>query len=119
MCFWDMQFLDKQLLGHRIRQARERKGLSQEDFAALISRDQRAVSEYEHGKRRIAANDLPEFARVLGVPVRYFYEGDTALDDIDAIMIDQLRRLTDSDDKRSAVELVRVFCDALERRSDN
>lgn len=119
MCFWDMQFLDKQLLGQRIRQARERKGLSQEDFAALISRDQRAVSEYEHGKRRIAVNDLPVIARALDVPVRYFYEGDTTLDDMDAVMIDQLHRLTDSDDKRSAIELVRVFCDALERQSDD
>ena len=57
-------------LGQRIRTAREAQGLSQEEFAARISRDQRAVSEYENGKRKITVTDLPRLAEVLGVPCR-------------------------------------------------
>ncbi|MBZ0285027.1 MAG: helix-turn-helix domain-containing protein [Anaerolineae bacterium] len=108
--------MDKDLFGERIRIAREAKGLSQEEFAARISRDQRAVSLYERGKRRIAATDLPLLAQVLDVPLMYFYEGETILDDVDAAMQHELRHLPNLDAKRTALELVRVFRDGLERQ---
>jgi transcriptional regulator with XRE-family HTH domain len=60
-------------LGQRIRQAREARGLTQEQLAERIARDQRSVSEYESGKRRIYAHDLPNIARALNVPVMYFF----------------------------------------------
>ncbi len=104
------------VLGERIRVAREGKGLSQEEFAALISRDQRAVSLYERGKRRIAATDLPLLAQVLDVPLMYFYEGETALDDMDTAIQDELRQLPNLEAKRTALELVRVFRDGLRRQ---
>jgi len=115
MHFLDISHLEKELLGQRIRQARERKGLSQEEFAALISRDQRAVSEYEHGKRRIAATELPRIADVLDVPVTYFFHGDVALDDIDALILEELHALPDAHAKQYALELVRVLRRVLER----
>lgn len=115
MRFLDTTHLDKQLLGQRIRQARERKGLSQEEFAVLISRDQRAVSEYEHGKRRIAATELPRLADVLDVPVTYFFQGDAALDDIDVLILAELHALPDAHTKQAALELVRVFRRVLGR----
>lgn len=103
------------LLGERIRIARERKGLSQEELAARIGRDQRAVSEYEHGKRRIAVVDLPTFARVLEVPLLYFFEGELQLEDLDSALLHQFRRLPTSQARASAVELLRVFSDAFEQ----
>ncbi|MBZ0285238.1 MAG: helix-turn-helix transcriptional regulator [Anaerolineae bacterium] len=108
--------MDKTVLGERIRIARERRGLSQEEFAARISRDQRAVSEYEHGKRRISVNELPLFAVVLDVPLMYFFEGDIVLDDVDNAVLDELRRLPNSAAKRSALELMRVLRGALEQQ---
>ncbi len=116
MRFLDIHHVDKSLLGQRIRLARERKGLSQEEMAALISRDQRAVSEYENGKRRISVTELPLFAQVLDVPLMYFFEGDVALDDIDTAVVEELRRLPDTDARRSALELMRVFRTAMERK---
>jgi transcriptional regulator with XRE-family HTH domain len=115
MLFRNM-LLDNALLGERIRIARERKELSQEEFAVRIKRDQRAVSLYERGKRRIAASDLPLLADVLDVPLMYFYEGESVLDDIDAAMQDELRHLPNSEAKRTALELVRVFRTGLERQ---
>ena len=47
--------LNLELFGARIRQAREMRGISQDELAALIHKDQRAISEYETGKRRLAA----------------------------------------------------------------
>ncbi len=114
MRFQDIDELDARLLGRRIRRARERQGLSQEQFAALISRDQRAVSEYEHGKRRISVTELPNFARALNVPLLYFFEDDLAETDLDRELLDEFRRLPDERSKKSAIGIVRIFSDAFE-----
>lgn len=108
--------MDPRQLGQRIRAARERKGLSQEDFAAQISRDQRAVSEYEHGKRRIAVIDLPVIARVLDVPLLYFYEDVLSPHDLDTEVLQQFHRLPDTQARKAAIELLRVFSDTLADR---
>jgi transcriptional regulator with XRE-family HTH domain len=101
--------------GARIRLARERLGLSQEDLASRIQRDQRAVSEYEHGKRRIAATDLPRLAAALEVPVLYFFEGDLDSDDLDRMLLIEFKRLPSAAIKRDAIELLRVFSGAIAR----
>lgn len=105
--------MDAKLLGLRIRQARERKGLSQDEFAARISRDQRAVSEYENGKRRIAVTELPTFARVLDVPLLYFFEGEIEITDLDRLMLDTFHQLPTEKAQHSAIEIVRVFSEAI------
>lgn len=107
--------LDLLEFGTRIRQARERLGLSQEDLASRIQRDQRAVSEYEHGKRRIAATDLPRLADALEVPLMYFFEGDLDSDDLDRMLLIEFKRLPSSAIKRDAIELLRVFSGAVKR----
>ena len=65
--------MDPKILGERIREARERAGISQEDLAVAVGKDQRAISEYENGKRKLSVTDLPMFARTLRVPLLYFY----------------------------------------------
>jgi transcriptional regulator with XRE-family HTH domain len=105
--------VDRTALGQRIRQAREQRGLSQEELAALIGKDQRAVSEYERGKRRIAVNDLPAFAQVLGVPLAYFYEETLSPDDFDVALLREFHRLTTPQAKQAAIDIVRIFSDTL------
>lgn len=105
--------MDAQTLGDRIRQARERLGLSQEEFAALIARDQRAVSEFEHGKRRLAATELPLIAQALEVPLLYFYEGEFSPQDLDTAILKEFHRLPTSEARQSAIDLLRIFSDAL------
>ncbi len=114
MRFKDSERLDAKLLGVRIRQARERRGLSQEELAAAVSRDQRAISEYENGKRKLSVTELPEFARVLGVPLLYFYEGEVALQDLDKAILDQFRRLPTQEAKQTAIDLIRLYSDSIE-----
>ena len=98
-----------QTLGQRIRSAREAKGISQEEFAARIGRDQRAVSEYENGKRKITVTDLPHFADVLGVPLSYLYEEALTSDSLDAALLKEFHRLPTARAKQTAIEIVRVF----------
>ena len=97
--------LDMQTLGQRIRTAREVRGLSQEEFAARISRDQRAVSEYENGKRRISVTDLPHFADVLDVPLSYLYEETITPDSWDAALLKEFHRLVRITGYRRSVTL--------------
>ena len=105
--------MDSKLLGERIRQAREQRGLSQEELAALISRDQRAVWEYEQGKRRIAVTDLPTIAEALDVPLLYFYEGELSATDLDHVLLKEFQRLPTLEAKRSAIEILRLYTDAI------
>lgn len=105
--------MNSRLLGARIRQARERLGMTQETLAERCEKDQRAISEYEHGKRRLSAVDLPLFAQALGVSLLYFFEGEISRHDLDAALLQEFERLPTPQAKRSAIALMRLFSDAL------
>jgi transcriptional regulator with XRE-family HTH domain len=102
------------VLGARIREARESVRMSQEELASLVHKDQRAISEYENGKRKLSATDVPVFANALNVPILYFYEDEVSLDDFDRAMLAELQRLPTSETKLAAIELVRVLSRALQ-----
>ena len=102
--------LDLTELGNRIRQARERLGLSQEEFANRVNKDQTAISEYENGKRRVSITELPLVASVLQVPILYFFEDALSVDDLDRALLDEFHRLPD--ERRSTViEIMRLLAD--------
>src|SRR5258708_3838299 len=115
MRFQNRLLLNQKLLGVRIREARERAGVSQEELASAVSKDQRAISDYENGRRKLSVTDLPAFARTFNVPVLYFYEGDIVLQDSDQAMLDEFRRLPTEEAKQAAIEIVRLFSATLER----
>ncbi len=105
--------MDAAILGQRIRDARERLGLSQEDLAIAVSKDQRAISDYEHGKRRLAATELPTFARALDVSLLYFYEGEVKPRDLDQVILDEFQQLPTLAAKEYAIAFVRLFSEAI------
>ncbi len=101
--------VELKVLGQRIRQARERLGLSQEELAALVAKDQTAISEYEHGKRKFPVTELPLFAQALQVPLFYFYDSDElAPDDFDRALLAEFHQLPDTS-KQSAIEIMRLL----------
>ena len=114
MRFQDNQVMEPKELGQRIRQARERLGISQDDFAVLIERDQRAVSEYEHGKRRISVTDLPKFADALQVPLLYFFEGQLNPNDLDRELLEYFHQLPSIKSKQSAIQIVRILTEVCD-----
>ena len=54
----------------KLKEARMRKGLSQDEAANLMNVAKRAISEMEAGKRSISADELAQFSRIYNVDVR-------------------------------------------------
>lgn len=104
-----------ELLGDRIRFARERVGISQDELAVRLGRDQRTISQYENGKRKVLITDLPVLARILRVPVSFFFEGEDVLENLDKQLLTEFHRLDKDEDKTAVLELIRLFSDAIER----
>lgn len=101
--------LKSQELGERIRAAREGLNITQEELAERVRKDQRAISEYENGRRRLSAIDMPLFAKALNVSILYFFEGELSKSDLDAELLQQFNELPTTDAKQAAIELLRVY----------
>jgi len=101
--------LNSKQLGFRIRQAREQRGLSQEEFAAAVSKDQGAISDYENGKRKLAAIDLPTFATVLEVSLPYFFEQDASTYTLDEVLLNYFHQLPDSEARQGVIDIIRTL----------
>lgn len=62
-------------VGARVRMRRVLIGMSQEKLGEALDLTFQQVQKYEKGLNRIGASRLYQIARVLGVPVSYFYDG--------------------------------------------
>jgi transcriptional regulator with XRE-family HTH domain len=62
-------------VGNRVRLRRMLIGMSQERLGELLGLTFQQVQKYEKGVNRIGAGRLFEVAKILGVPIDYFYEG--------------------------------------------
>lgn len=113
MQFTDKLSLNPEILGQRIRQARERQGLSQEELAAALGLGQRAISELENGKRRLPITDLPDLARHLDVSLLYFFGENVEVDDLDQELLQYFHRLSDPQSRVTILEIVRLLSEKL------
>lgn len=129
-------------VGGRVRMRRMLLGMSQEKLGELLGLTFQQVQKYEKGTNRIGASRLFDLARILGVPVQFFYddapvssEGELAgagfADDADnstEYVVDFLGsregielnrafvRITDPKVRRSIVELVRNLAEEQENQ---
>ena len=62
-------------VGTRIRERRIMLGLSQQQLAQMIGVTYQQAHKYERGLNRISAGRLYDIARVLSVPISWFFEG--------------------------------------------
>ncbi len=62
------------LVGARVRTRRTLMGLSQERLAEQSGVTFQQVQKYETGKNRISASRLVQFAKILDVPISFFFE---------------------------------------------
>ncbi len=62
-------------LGHRIRELRQKMGLSQEKFALKIGMDRTYFASVENGKRNIAIVNIKKIADGLNVTLSELFEG--------------------------------------------
>ncbi len=103
-----------QQLGERIRQAREALGLSQDELADRVKRDQRSISEYENGKRRIYAHDLPTFAEALQVSIGYFFREVVSSDDVDIMLLEAFHQFQE-EDRKTLLDMIRLLSPLINR----
>ena len=61
-------------VGQRIRQRRILLGMSQEKLADAIGLTFQQVQKYERGANRVGSSRLFDLARVLDVPIAFFFE---------------------------------------------
>ena len=66
-------------VGKRLRQRRALLGMSQTALGKAVGLTFQQVQKYERGGNRVGASRLFEFARVLSVPVDFFFEDVSAV----------------------------------------
>jgi transcriptional regulator with XRE-family HTH domain len=71
-------------VGSRVRIRRMLIGMSQEKLGDLLGLTFQQVQKYEKGVNRIGAGRLFEIARILGVPIDFFYDGVAASETLGA-----------------------------------
>lgn len=64
----------KERLGNRIRELRQKTGLSQEKFALRIGMDRTYFASVEAGKRNIAIVNIEKIANGLDVPLSELFK---------------------------------------------
>ena len=62
-------------VGSRVRMRRMLAGVSQEKLGEALGLTFQQVQKYEKGTNRISASRLQQIAKMLGVPVAFFFEG--------------------------------------------
>lgn len=62
-------------VGKRIRHRRWMNGTSQQHLAENVGIKFQQIQKYETGANRVSASRLWDIAKVLGVPISYFFEG--------------------------------------------
>lgn len=99
-------------VGARLRLRRTLLGLSQEKVSDAVGITFQQLQKYERGSNRISASRLYNLARVLTVPVSFFFDGFRAVEGSTAEIASQVQPQADERDclsRRETVELVRVF----------
>jgi len=118
-------------VGSRVRLRRMLLGMSQEKLGEHLGLTFQQIQKYEKGINRIGASRLFDLARVLGVPVQFFYEelptaegkalaglGERPAESYAVEFLGSreglelnkaFARITDARVRRSIVELVRAF----------
>jgi transcriptional regulator with XRE-family HTH domain len=106
-------------VGLRIRAARLAAGLSQERFGHALGVTFQQVQKYEKGSNRVGASRLSDAARILSVPVSFFFENDEESDKSPRTN-DGLRAITEAlstpEGIRIARALARISNPTLRRR---
>ncbi len=104
-----------------MRQRRESLGISQSRLGQQLGLTFSQVQKYENGSNRIGAGRLYLMARILKVPVQYFYEGlggkagiggEEAPREAElALLDDAFLSIPDPDTRNSLIALVRSLAD--------
>ena len=100
-------------IGERIKEARQERGLSQEELAQIINSTKSAISRYESGKRQPRIEQLKSIASALDVDVNWLMNGYT-LEQRDQVWKEKLsRRFEEADAWKKGKDRLNVAFDSL------
>ena len=85
--------LDKQLLGVRIANARNAKGLTARQLAQKMGVQVTSVERWESGEMDPRANRLDQMAGILGVPLMWLIAGSDAPPEMDTPDLSETHKL--------------------------
>jgi transcriptional regulator with XRE-family HTH domain/Zn-dependent peptidase ImmA (M78 family) len=71
----------RETLAQRLREARERAGLTQQQVADLLGVRRPAIAEMEAGKRAVESTELFRLAEIYGISLRWLVRGEEAAED--------------------------------------
>ncbi len=108
-------------VGARMRQRRTLLGMSQEKLGTAVGLTFQQIQKYERGSNRIGSSRLFEFAKVLDLPVSYFFDEMPSNALAGPPMSSRGRKgfgaaATDPLIKRETLELVRAYYKIRESR---
>lgn len=66
----------KLLLGHRIKELRELKGMSQKDLAYTSDLDRSYIASIENGQRNVSIVNIEKLSKALEYPLSEFFKTD-------------------------------------------
>ncbi len=110
-------------VGKRLRERRTMLGMSQQELGRLIGVTFQQLQKNERGTNRLSASRIFECARVLDVPIGYFFEEMPA--DVSSYGRKHMQGVAEGPTpvyeldpmaKRETIELVRVYYDIVDRR---
>jgi len=99
-------------VGMRIKIARIKAGMKQKDLAEKVGLHRMSISAIESGRRGTSMAQLVEFAKVLGVPVSYFFTGaedETGKTDDDTAELEKLLAILMERDAEAVANLRSVM----------
>ena len=67
--------MNNELIGRKIRMAREEKGMTQEELAEKMDLSVSFICQAECGKKKFNIKRIVELSNILEKPVNYFIEG--------------------------------------------
>lgn len=93
-------------VGKRLRRRRRLLGLTQQNLATEVGIRFQQIQKYECGANRVSAARLFELSEALSVPVQYFYEG---LSEMDELGFESEILAPDVLSKKETMDLVRAY----------
>lgn len=88
------------LIAERLRESRERLGLSQEDVAKAIKIPRPAVSAIENCKRRVSSTELMSLAKLYRCEISYFLDQSQKEAETDQVLFRTAASLSEEDKKK-------------------
>jgi transcriptional regulator with XRE-family HTH domain len=106
----------KSHIGIRVRSARRRSGLTQEELAEAVAKAVETISNIERGHTLTGLETLEGIGKVLGTPLIFFFEGyrpehrqgSRRRAELQQNLLDQAETLSD-DQMRVAVRLIQAL----------